>query len=291
MTDVPLLSILVPAYAYREGVERILEALDPLPSDFEVLIFDDSPAPVSAAWIASRAGRFPGLRYRHNPTELGAPLGPGRNWNALLDAAQGRYCLLMHHDELPLGPDFCGLLRRALTVEDPADVLLLDVVLLDDALRPLRAHVPGWLRKNIPRYAPGYLFRRNVIGPTGALVVRRAHFPRFDPSLRWLIDVELYVRLCRAGLRWRMPARPRVGSVQREGGTITASLGGDLRRIDAVERKILRPRFPADGIWLGAAAGRPLRGLEQVLWLALRIAGRVWSRLKPPILQERHDHR
>ncbi|MFC2970453.1 glycosyltransferase family 2 protein [Acidimangrovimonas pyrenivorans] len=279
MTDAPLLSVLVPAYEYAEGVERILQALEPLSPDVELLIFDDSPAPDMAGLIEAHASRWPDLRYRHNPSALGGPLGAGNNWNALLDAARGRYCLLMHHDEMPLGREFCSRLRAALTDRTAPEVLLLDVVLLDGALRPLRRHVPAWLRWSVVRYAPGYLFRRNVIGPTASLVVRREHFPRFDPSLRWLIDVELYVRLCRAGLRWQRLAGLEVGSIQRSDGTITASLSGELHRIDAAERVALRPRFPRDRLWLGAPVGGALRAVEQVLWLSLRVVERAWTRL------------
>lgn len=38
-----VLSVLVPAYNYPEGVGRILRALTPLPESVELIIYDDSP--------------------------------------------------------------------------------------------------------------------------------------------------------------------------------------------------------------------------------------------------------
>lgn len=275
-----LLSILIPTYDYRPGLERILSSLAPLPADVEVLVFDDTPGTSLEAVIARFAGAIPGLRYRHNLTHTGSALGPGENWNALLDAAAGDYILLMHHDETPLCPSFFNSLRRHLTRSPTTDVYLLDLMLLDQELQPLRRHVPRWLRHLVVRYWPSYLFRRNVIGPTATLVFRRAVAPRFDPALRWLIDVEFYVKLFESPIRWTETPEICIGSVQRSRGTITAELSTHLREIDAAERKLLAERYPKYCLWLGSPLGAPLRWMEALGWAGLRGATQVMARLR-----------
>lgn len=275
----PLLSILIPTYDYQAGLERILSSLAPVTADVEVLVFDDTPEPSLEAVIARFADTMPGLRYRHNPTHTGAALGAGENWNALLDEAAGGYVLLMHHDETPLDSGFLNALRRRLTGPTPADAYMLDLMLVDEGLRPLRRHVPRRLRRLVPRHWPGYLFRRNVIGPTATLVIRRAVAPRFDPALRWLIDVDFYMKLFMSPLRWVEAPEIRIGSIQRSAGTITAELSARLAEIDAAERKVLAGRYPESRLWLGAPLGAPLRWAEALAWAGLRGAMLVIARL------------
>lgn len=253
----------MPAYAYRDGLERILTALSPLPADIQLLIFDDTPDDSMSSLIERFRRCMPGLYYQHNPTALGAPLGAGANWNSLLDAATGEYVLLMHHDEVPLNADFLEALRVHLTGQNPADVLMLDLMLVDDGLQPLRRHVPSWLRRLVPRHWPGYLFRRNVVGPTATLVIRSHIAPRFDPNLQWLIDVDFYMRLCKSRYRWAEATEICIGSVQRREGTITVALSEGLAEIDAAERKVLAKRYPEARLWLGAPLANPYAGLRR----------------------------
>ena len=257
---------------------RILCALDPLPNDVELLVFDDTSSDELRDIVHRFSTTMSGLRYRHNPSAFGAPLGAGANWNALLDAARGKYVVLMHHDEVPLDKRFISLLRPILTAPSSPDVVMLDLLLVDELLRPLRRHVPDWLRHAVPHYASGYLFRRNVIGPTATLVIRREVAPRFDPMLRWLIDVDFYVQLCRAGLSWLDARNIRIGSVQRDTGTITSELAGELSSIEAIERQKLIKRYPQDRIWLNANVGTPIRALEMLLWFFLKGSTMIQSK-------------
>lgn len=279
MKQAPLLSILVPAYAYRDGLERILTALSPLPAEIEMLIFDDSLDDDLRSVVHAFEAQMPSLRYQHNLSDRGSPLGAGANWNALLDAARGEYCILMHHDEVPLEDTFISTLQIVLTTMPRPDVVMLDLLLVDEALRPLRRHVPAWLRQVVPRRVPGYLFRRNVIGPTATIVVRREITPRFDTTLRWLIDVEFYVRLCRAGLRWKIEPDIQIGSIQRSAGTITSELTNQLPTIDAAERESLIIRYPRDRLWLDTERGRLIRFFESFLWLSMRMVHFAMSSL------------
>jgi hypothetical protein len=282
---IPRLSVLVPAYRYPAGVLRILDGLfDGCEGTdaVEVLVHDDSPDDAVAEAISAHpAARS--VQYRHSRPARGAV----PNWNALLDAARGHHVWLLHHDEFPVGPRFLPRLLDRLSAADAPDVLVLDCLLAD--LRRLRArrHLPGWLRVAVARHAPDYLLRRNVIGPTSAFVARRELYPRFDPALRWVVDVEAFRRLLLPRPSVALADGLAIASVLDRPGSITASLGGELARIDRAEREALGA---SAGRWAAPAAGRPLRlavfACETAAWAALRAAQHAMAALGGPVLAE-----
>ena len=270
MDGVTLLSILVPTYAYPQGLAHILKRFSSLPRNVELIIFDDSPGEGLGWVVHAMSDQSTKLWYQHNPSIYGLPLGAGANWNALLDAARGEYCLLLHHDECPLDDNFLPELQFLLSSKLPPDVLMLDLMIVDDCLKPLRRAFPAWLRSFVIFQAPGYLFRRNVIGPTSTIVIRRAIAPRFNTSLRWLIDVDFYIRLFRAGYNCQESRDIRIGSVIRKTGSITSGLLDDLSLIDAEERRTLFARYPEYWLWLNANKGKSIRFVENILWIIMR---------------------
>jgi len=273
-TPMKWISILAPAFCYPKGTQRILDALTPLPDGVELLISDNTPDDRIANIVAQYAESD--LHYWRNTP----PIGAGDNWNTLLGQAAGEYVMLLHHDELPLGKDYLQRLRAALD-ETGADVLVQDVLIMDSMLRPKRKHMPRWLRDWVIHYAPGYLFRRNVIGPTAALVVRRSLYPRFNLALRWLIDVELYVRLRRITSDWKSIPGLQVASIQDTHRTLTADLKNDLKSVDKRERKLLRSTFPEAAHWLGSPPAWPLRVVEAIIWKIFRLCRHLVACISP----------
>lgn len=211
------------------------------------------------------------VAYQHNRPALGI----AANWNALLDQAHGRYCLLMHHDEFPLGDRFVTDLIQELREDPAADVLLLDCVLVDPRNGQCRRHLPTWLRAFVVRRFPQYLFRRNVIGPTASLVVRRTMYPRFDEQLQWLIDVDAYVRLLQKAKRLRLSPHVQIGSILGRTDSLTASLGAAVSHIAREERAYLAGIHHAANLWLGPIHNEPiwhslLRACEAAAWRLMR---------------------
>ncbi len=273
----PLLSILVPAYRYADGVARILAGLAPWPSEAcEVLVFDDSPDD-AVADVVRNFNACGGCRadYRHNTPALGAV----PNWNALIAAARGRHVWLLHHDEFPIGKYFVDRLLARLGATDAADVLLLDCLLADAASGRNRRHLPAAMRLALARHAPCYLYRRNVIGPASALIVRRAHYPVFEPQLRWLVDVDAYAQLLQVrGIRVDLAVDLQVGSVLARQDSITATLQPGLARLEQAERRWLRQQRSAATPWLQSsrqsASTRLMLFGEGLLWALWRLGSR-----------------
>lgn len=274
----PLLSILVPAFACSDGVRRILAHPQLLShEDCELIIYDNSSGDdidkIVQWWKNDVEAR---VTYKHNRPSLGA----AANWNALLDAARGEHCLLMHDDEFPLGENFVEHLIAALREDPDIDVFLLDCVLCSPINGYNRRHLPMWLRSVVINRFPQYLFRRNVIGPTATLVVRRSLYPRFDVQLRWLLDVDLYVRLLKVAKRLKFCPKIQVGSTLGRPDSITASLGSSIPEIEREEQAYLRDIHHTDSLWLGPfsneSISRPvMRACENACWKLMRIFARL----------------
>jgi hypothetical protein len=276
----PLLSILVPAYCYGEGLVRILTHLRLLPmADCEIIVFDDSPddgiEAIVSSWCTATGMQ---VTYQHNCPALGVPA----NWNALLNKARGKYCLLLHHDEFPLGDNFVTDLVQVLRENPDVDAIMLDCILVNPCNWRCRRHLPTWLRAFVVSRFPQYLFRRNVIGPTSALVIRRTLYPRFDERLRWLIDVDVYVRLLKVTRCLKLCPQIQVGSILGRTDSITAGLGASIPQIAREERTYLKGVHHTAGLWLGPARGEPIlhsmmRACEAVCWDLMRGLTRIMA--------------
>lgn len=274
----PRLSIIVPAYDYADGMQRILTHLHPLPkNDCEIIIFDDSVnndvEELVRNWCVSTGAS---VTYQHNHPSLGAAV----NWNALLDTARGEYCLLMHHDEFPLSDNFVTNVIDELDRSQIIDVLILDCILISSKNGCNRRHLPNWLRHLVINRFPQYLFRRNVIGPTSTMVIRRSLFPRFDVRLRWLIDVDLYVRLRKVSKNISLCPDIKIASVVGRAESITAGLRSSIPQIVLEERAYIKELHQTTSLWLEPSwGGLRLRTIilicEALIWNSIRGIGRI----------------
>jgi len=283
----PLLSVLIPAYNQPAGVERLLAGVCVMaghaaPGAVEVLVSDDSTDDVAAQRIEAACTATPvqpAVRYRRQVPSLGAV----PNWNHLLDQARGRYVWLLHHDEEPDAPEVLAVLLAELGQPECPDVFLLRCRVQHRPGSVPRLHFPpAWAAFMLGRW-PGYLLRRNVIGPPSALWIKRSVAVHYNPALVWLVDVEAYVRL-RAGAG-RVQAWSRAGVLSRVQAelSITASLGRRREQIARYERLHIAQAGGASstaagaGFWLsdGFLTALP-KALETLLWWAWRVGQRLW---------------
>lgn len=257
----PVLSVLVPAFNYAEGVERILARRGQSDGRVEYIVHDDSTDDAVAAAVAVYDTRD--VLYRRNAQ----PGNAIANWNGLLERAQGEFVVLVHHDEFPatagLFEDLADQLGKAGAAQ--ADVYLLGLRRLRRGWPMSDKLVPDSIRFWLLRHVPHYLAKRNFVGPSATFVVRRALCPRFDESLRWLVDVDFYLRtLQRAGRVQALGQFGIVSEIDRR-QSITQSLGPELAALRQREQAVI------------AARGGPQLQLpailEPALWLGARLAG------------------
>lgn len=193
MARAPRVSVCIPAYNQTEYLKTSIESLlRQRFEDYEVVVTDDSESELVEQLLAQYdfGSR---LRYQRNFPRLGSP----RNWNAAVLNARGEYIKILHHDDwFPDDgalEDFVGLLDRnenAALAFSAASVFRADRTFL----RTHRAK-PDELEALIG--LPETLYFGNVIGAPSATIYRRGTGIEYDERLKWLVDIDFYIRVLR----------------------------------------------------------------------------------------------
>jgi len=185
-----LLDILIPLYKKFDVVEKVIDLSNSTPessSKVRWIFSDDSDDEMFANRVIKEIARFPNIIYTtHLPTGNAVD-----NWNFLLDFSTAEYRLLMHHDEFFSMPK--DLLQLLTEIKKGFDVYFLDVHVKNTKGQYCKLS-PSMFKKFILRYFPKYLYRRNLVGPPSAIVVRRDK-TRYQSVLIYLVDVNYLINL------------------------------------------------------------------------------------------------
>ncbi len=241
----PKVSICIPAYENAEGIQKLLRSIEEQTyTDFEVIVSDDSRTRAVEQTVRAEASRLAVRYFRHD-----TPHGAAANWNACLDAAQGDYVKIMHHDDRFTFPDSLGSFVRLMDDHPEADL----------AFSGSRQEV--WGRRSGERSCAGrrgngaesgteeplrvydraaggtYVrdlrqdwrlpYAVNQIGAPSAVIVRRSAV-RFDEQLTWIVDAEYYLHLLSVNPHFAATERPLVTIAEHE-GQLTSKVSGDAQ--------------------------------------------------------------
>jgi glycosyltransferase involved in cell wall biosynthesis len=162
--------------------------------NFEVVVTDDSPGLEVNALCETYKGKFH-LCYFRNDSPLGSP----ENWNEAVRMARGEWIKIMHDDDWFSGEN--SLLEFALAADKNPDASFIfsayrDVFLDENRERVM--FVPPGRYKAFLRDAT-VLFARNIIGPPSVVLYRRSLPVRFDPAVKWVVDIDFYIRSMSGG--------------------------------------------------------------------------------------------
>jgi len=185
-------SVCIPTYQSQENLFR--NSLDALQKqigieDYEIIISDDSIDDHVKNILTDYD--FKGkLVYIKNEI----PLGSQRNWNSLLEHSKGEYVKFIFHDdwlskETSLA-EFCQLLD-----DNPEADLAFTPSLDHYSNGELLLHSPDQEFMTRLESNPMELFLANGFGCPSAVIIRRKSIVPFATNLKWLIDVEWYVRI------------------------------------------------------------------------------------------------
>ncbi|MFT6404788.1 MAG: glycosyltransferase involved in cell wall biosynthesis [Marinomonas primoryensis] len=269
MNDI-VLSILLPAYNYPEGIHKILseisEANEDVKDKFEVVIYDNSSFENDVKReFEYYKNNIKEITYKHYYPEL----GPSDNWNQLISNSRGKYFILIHHDEFPLSDDFVVEVLKKIENNPSTDLFLLDCFLMNKSKRLITRHIPTWIRVFVIKFFPTYLFRRNVVGPTASLIIRKDLQPTFDKNLKWLLDVDEYFGLFRNKIKWIFCKDIQICSYIDRGNSLTSSLGDDIGSIWKKELIYLAGKYSIKSPWL--AKWHVLHLVDIVGWSFMRL--------------------
>lgn len=185
----PLISICIPTYERPDYLKRLLDSIAKQTfRDFEVIITDDSSSDGVEELLFGSNYKFP-LSYQRNPRPLGTP----RNWMEGIKLASGHWIKIMHDDDW--FTDRYSLENFAAQIDEGADVLFSGYHAYEEAKdrtvnKTIRQSVFQAIRKD-----PYRLFANNLIGPPSVVLFRRSMQELYDPQLKWLVDLEAYVRM------------------------------------------------------------------------------------------------
>jgi glycosyltransferase involved in cell wall biosynthesis len=197
--EAPTVTIGIPSYQCAAFIgEAIASVLAQDFTDLELLIVDDASTDGTVEVIAGFDD--PRIRVLHNETNI----GPGRNWNRLLDEARGRYVKVMGCDDVLL-PDSLGA-QVAVLESDPDIVLVTGPRLLvtESGRRLMRRGNAGFVGRVSGLVAARQMVRHgsHLVGEPVATLMRvsTAHEAgHFDESEPYCIDMEMWFRLFELG--------------------------------------------------------------------------------------------
>lgn len=173
----PRVAVVIPAYRSHATIARCLEALARQSfRDFEVSVVDSSPGDETDAIVAAR---FPGITYWHSPTRLYPHAA--RNEGVRRSTAP---LLVFTDPDIYARPDW---LERMVAAHEATG---------EAVVGALACHGARWLDRGIhickfSKWLPGGARREVDMGPTAALLVRRADFDAVGglPADHFLGDV------------------------------------------------------------------------------------------------------
>jgi glycosyltransferase involved in cell wall biosynthesis len=191
----PKVSVCIPAFEQPECFERALDSVtEQTFTSYEIVVTDDSRDD-SVERIVRQRRQPESIRYQRNRERKGSP----ENWNEAIRLARGEYVKMLHHDDWFAGrhalEEFVALLD-----ENPRAAFGFSASNArgdDEAL--LFVHRPTDDRLAEIGRRPKVLLLGNWIGAPSATIHRRSAELLFDPKLRWVVDIDFYVRILEEG--------------------------------------------------------------------------------------------
>jgi len=192
-----LLSVLLPAYNYSFGVNRILEPfskLDPsLVGRIEFIISDDSDLKLANKEI-QKITNFYKHRYNFNLKYITGTKteNPIDNWNILLEQSSGEFKQIIHHDEFFMSHlDIVDLLSKLNSAKH--EIYILKLYTTDKFY--YYDHIPNLVNRFLLRFFLSSILLINYIGPSACIVFKSFSAKKFNRRLRWIVDTDWFYRV------------------------------------------------------------------------------------------------
>lgn len=187
-------SICIPTFNQTDVLRKALDSiLSQTFQDYEVIITDDSPNSNVAELIMGY--EFNGrLQYYHNQEPLGSP----KNWNYCISKATGEYIKILHHDDW-FSYDYSLEDYVKLMDNTPHASMAFSgsVGLLEDNYSWIHSMTEEQF-ENL-QDDPLSLYLGNKIGGPSAIIFKNGIGIQFDQNLKWLVDIDFYLKILFSG--------------------------------------------------------------------------------------------
>jgi len=189
--DEPKVSICIPAYHQPLLIKKAIESvLEQEYKDYEIIVTDDSKDD-SVEKIVREYNGYNNIHYFKNEIQLGSP----RNWNESIKRAQGEYIKILHHDDWFTNKYSLGSFVSLLDSNPNSDFAFSGCVNLNPQQEIKFVHRAKPNQINKITQDPNYLFIGNFIGAPSCTIFRRNINVLFDEELKWLVDIDFYIRV------------------------------------------------------------------------------------------------
>jgi hypothetical protein len=239
MSNHPRLSILIPAYNFAYGVNRILEYLSKTIGKndcIEVIISDNS---LNDSVEKCCMGYDQKINLKYFKKE--ANQCPASNWNNLINISKGDYIHFLHHDEMPYEFDFYDSLLQAL--EPCPNVVVLNCNTISCWSNFYSPIIPTWFKRIFLRFFPKLIFYFNVIGSPSNIVVSKKFTINFDESLRWIVDVDWFYRVFILSKESILYSKNNSILSIKYNSSITRNISAELKKINADEISYIKAKY------------------------------------------------
>ena len=190
MSAAPLVSICIPAYKRIDHLQRLLDSIVMQSmKDFEVIVTDDSPDEAVQILCDRYKAKLPVAYYRNT-----SPLGTPRNWNEAILKSGGTWIKLMHDDDWFAGPDSLRVFADAIVSNPEGSFIFSAYRNIYSDHKDEKVSLSGRFYRKRRYKDPSNLIAGNYIGPPSCVIYKRKGDVFFDPSLKWLVDIEFYMR-------------------------------------------------------------------------------------------------
>jgi glycosyltransferase involved in cell wall biosynthesis len=200
VSPAPKVSVLIPSYQYARYLPEAIESvLAQRFEDFELIVSDDASTDGTAEVLRGYAGRDTRMQVHVQPANLGMVA----HWNWCLQRARGEYVKFVFGDDRLVSRGALGRMVAMLD-EHPGCVLAASArLVLDEESRVTDEwNELGAAGRQDGRgvIARALWVDRNVIGEPSVVLFRRDAAARgFDPTLRQVVDLEMWFHLLRQG--------------------------------------------------------------------------------------------
>lgn len=202
-------SICIPAYNQTIYLRKTLNSvLEQDFNDYEIIVTDDTTSD-SVKKLIDEFDFQGRLRYFKNPQALGTP----ENWNEAIRQAKGKYIKIIHHDDFFTYNFSLNEFVKMLDENPESDFAFSSSLNLDKNFKFVNQHSPSLRQLELIKEAPDNLFFSAIIGSPSATIFRNNKSVSFDKSLKWLVDMDFYIRMLQYNGQFIYNEKPLITTV------------------------------------------------------------------------------
>lgn len=219
----PRVSVCIPAFRQPALVKRaVASVFSQTFQDFEIVITDDSEFDEVAEAISAWHGD-PRLVYRRNSTRLGSP----ENWNASMRLARSELIKFLHHDDWFSQNNALERFVAVMDANPHINFSFSACNACEDDGQLIFVHKPQAAQIKLLRKHPWALQFGNFIGAPSVTIFRRQTDFQFDSRLRWVVDIDGYLKLLGGCPQFVFLAEPLVCISANGAHQVTRSVAAD----------------------------------------------------------------